>query len=121
MTISANTIVYARSASVEIRNRPTRFSLRSTVVMRSPVPLPSGEGGAKRRVRGLLSRVTSFVAPHPALRATFSRWEKDRRALPRRARHYCLRRCLFTRELSRQLPFLQHDDAIRHAANLRRR
>src|SRR6266480_6969638 len=38
------------------------------------VPLPSGEGGAERRVR---VRECVNLGPHPALRATFSRREKD--------------------------------------------
>src|SRR5205823_12981162 len=36
--------------------------------------LPSGEGGAERRVR---VRECVNLGPHPALRATFSRREKD--------------------------------------------
>ena len=36
------------------------------------VPLPPGEGAAKRRVRDF----QGLRIPHPALRATFSRWEK---------------------------------------------
>src|SRR5207248_7018611 len=38
------------------------------------VPLPSGEGGAERRVR---VRECVNLGPHPALRATFSQTEKD--------------------------------------------
>ena len=38
------------------------------------VPLPSGEGGAERRVR---VRECVNLGPHPALRATFSQREKD--------------------------------------------
>src|SRR5262245_10645034 len=45
------------------------------------VPLPPGEGGAKRRVRPCMARV-SARRPHPALRATFSRREKDSILLP---------------------------------------
>ena len=40
------------------------------------VPLPLGEGGAKRRVRVRMPKLF-VVRPHPALRATFSRREKD--------------------------------------------
>jgi hypothetical protein len=36
-------------------------------------PLPPGEGAAKRRVRDF----QDLKIPHPALRATFSRREKD--------------------------------------------
>ena len=36
-------------------------------------PSPPGEGAAKRRVRDL----SHDASPHPALRATFSRREKD--------------------------------------------
>src|SRR5438046_6199376 len=38
------------------------------------VPLPSGEGGAERRVR---VKECVNLGPHPALRATFSDREKD--------------------------------------------
>src|SRR5262245_53829790 len=38
------------------------------------IPLPPGEGAAKRRVRG---ENLEGSCPHPALRATFSRREKD--------------------------------------------
>src|SRR4051812_25133663 len=41
------------------------------------IPLPKGEGAAKRRVRG---EETSLCTPHPALRATLSPRERD---LPR--------------------------------------
>ena len=41
------------------------------------IPLPPGEGAAKRRVRAGHNEMSRLVRPHPALRATFSRREKD--------------------------------------------
>src|SRR4051812_28342987 len=41
------------------------------------VPLPKGEGDAKRRVRGTTKNFPSSGTPHPALRATLSLWERD--------------------------------------------
>jgi hypothetical protein len=41
------------------------------------IPLPTGEGAAKQRVRSTTRKIISFGTPHPALRATFSRREKD--------------------------------------------
>src|SRR5262249_16985641 len=54
------------------------FTVRIPVIVGFPklktcfgeIPLPPGEGAAKRRVR-------APTDPHPALRATFSRREKD--------------------------------------------
>jgi hypothetical protein len=41
------------------------------------IPLPKGEGGAKRRVRG--AEIISIFTPHPPLRGTLSLWERDAR------------------------------------------
>ena len=57
------------------------------------VPLPLGEGGAKRRVRVRMPKLF-VVRPHPALRATFSRREKDP---PRQFVYYFGQLCVIDR------------------------
>src|SRR5262249_11893502 len=56
----------------ESNRRQTRCSQSSVEYI-----LPTGEGGPKGRMRG-----TSSGTPHPALRATLSRWERDFHCLP---------------------------------------
>jgi hypothetical protein len=49
------------------------------------IPLPTGEGAAKRRVRGTVMKIPGktskkclwYPSPGPLARATLSRWERD--------------------------------------------
>jgi hypothetical protein len=69
------------------RRKSTRDEGSSNLKKARPLlvncPLPLGEGGAERRVRAarstilIIDAIVGRACPHPALQATFSRWEKD--------------------------------------------
>jgi len=85
MRISDRCQTGTHAGSIRFTKMKTHFSSESLS--------PLGEGGAKRRVRVRMPKLF-VVRPHPALRATFSRREKDP---PRQFVYYFGQLCVIDR------------------------
>src|SRR4051812_35001775 len=68
-------IEYARGSSCCAFNASTLMKMKAITAIRfGRIPLPKGEGAAKRRVRGAEQRL---FTPHPVLRTPLSLRERD--------------------------------------------
>src|SRR5205809_355602 len=71
-----------RPSSVARTFKSTAGLARLLRLLREAVLLPSGEGAAKRRMRGAQVTLVRLRSPHPALRATLFRWEREISDIP---------------------------------------